>query len=445
MLMAMRIGLLETPHASLLRSRLKALSVLVFDLEPSQVQELTGESADLVYMIPWDGMSGRNWGLLRVNLARSCRKFIVGGADLRSADIMAAVRDGAFDVVDERDEDDRWFGALAQAAEAQRLWIQLYGGSAASSSEVLSGQSVAMRALRQAVAKLGPTDVNVLILGESGAGKERVARALHEASRRKNLVALNCAAIPKDLLEAELFGVEKGAFTGALKSRAGLVEQAAGGTLFLDEIGEMDLGLQPKLLRFLETRSARRVGSEKEYSSKVRVIAATNRDLRAEANSSRFRSDLYFRLAEVTLTVPPLRERPEDIPELIQIFLRLANERFGKNVEGAEPALVQQLQAYPWPGNARELKSTVDRLVLLYDGPFLREGWWDPPSSPTERPAVLTANTPHGEARLGVNRKQKLELAKRLLKESENDYTWVCSQLGINTSTLWRWRKAGQI
>jgi transcriptional regulator with PAS, ATPase and Fis domain len=268
-------------------------------------------------------------------------------------------------------------------------------------------------------------------------------------------VALNCAAIPKDLLEAEIFGVERGAFTGAVKARAGLVEQAADGTLFLDEIGEMDISLQPKLLRFLETRIARRVGSETEYKSSARVVSATNRYLRAESEAGRFRLDLYYRLAEISLSVPPLRERREDIAPLAHIFLRQANERFGKNIEYCEPELIQRFMLYDWPGNARELKSTIDRLVLLYDGPVLRASWWELAESggfrpTTHEPAPTLPASPAGSppatsTPVALNRQQKYDLARRLLAESANNYTWVASQLGVNSSTLWRWRHLGKI
>jgi DNA-binding NtrC family response regulator len=439
----MRIGLLETPGARALRNRIEALNMPVSVLDPLLVQELTADSVDLVYLIPFDGLSGRIWNSVRVKLAQATRQFIIAGAGLRSADLIAAVREGASDVLDESDDDERWRAALTRAGDSQRVWIQLYGGATASIQEVLSGRSSVIRAIRQTIKKLGPTDVNVLILGESGAGKERVARAIHQASRRRGFVALNCAAIPKDLLETELFGVEKGAFTGASRSRPGLVEQASGGTLFLDEIGELDLALQPKLLRFLETRTARRVGSEQEYNSKARIVAATNRDLLADGKTGQFRSDLYYRLAEITLTVPPLRERPEDIPGLVEVFLRLACERFGKNIECVEPGLLQQMQTYHWTGNARELKSVIDRLVLLYEGPMLRQGWWEPPSRPISSPTVARVSAVSGEVNLVLSRKQKQERAGRLLAESGNNYTWVAAQLGINTSTLWRWRKAG--
>jgi DNA-binding NtrC family response regulator len=444
----MRIGLLPSPAAGRIRRRLESQRLPVFTLDPARIQVLAPETAGALYLIAFGELAARNWHRLRVQLARASRQFIVHGEQLSTAEIVAALRDGAADVLDEADSDERWRSALVRAAEAQKLWLQLYGGEPLGAEDVLTGESAALRALRQTVEKIGPTDVNVLILGESGVGKEKVAQALHEASRRKQFVALNCAAFPKDLIEAEMFGVEKGAFTGALKSRPGLVEQAAGGTLFLDEIGEMDLSLQPKLLRFLETRVARRVGSEAEYRSRARIIAATNRDLRAEAEAGTFRADLFYRLAEITLNVPPLRERREDIAPLVRIFLRQAGERFGKNLESVEPALVQRFISYDWPGNARELKSAIDRLALLYDGPVLREGWWDapPPAGvrvaagriPPPIPAVLPAED-------FPNRGQKRELARRMLAESGNNLTLVAAQLGINPTTLWRWRKAGKL
>ena len=458
--MVVRIGILPTLNSEPVQNRLAALGIPRFTMDPGHLQEMTGESTDVIYLLPMEAIERPDWSQLRVRLARANRQFVMTGSQLSTAQIMAAVRDGASDVVDQNDGDERWRSVLNRAAESQKLWMQLYGGESFSTEQALSGASGAIRALRQAVEKLGPTDVNVLVLGESGVGKEKVAQALHQASRRKNFVALNCAAIPKDLLEAELFGVEKGAFTGAVKARAGLVEQAAEGTLFLDEIGEMDISLQPKLLRFLETRAARRVGSESEYKSSARVVAATNRYLRAESEAGRFRLDLYYRLAEITLTVPPLRERREDIAPLAHIFLRLANERFGKNIEYCEPELIQRFMQYDWPGNARELKSTIDRLVLLYDGAVLRGSWWELTESNSTRQqsrteeaaqALNTFNTGQPAApapastHAVLNRQQKFDLARRLLAESANNYTWVASQLGVNSSTLWRWRSMGRI
>lgn len=443
----MRIGLPPHLHSRQLRQRLEALRVPVFTLDPARIQVLAPESAEVLYLIPSDELATRGWNALRVQLARASRQFIIVGKNLTSLEIVAAMRDGAADVLDETDSDERWRSAFHRAVAAQKLWLQLYGGEPLNAEDALAGKSAALRALRQTVEKIGPTDVNVLILGESGVGKEKVARALHDASRRKSFVALNCAAIPKDLIEAEIFGVEKGAFTGALKSRPGLVEQASGGTLFLDEIGEMDLSLQPKLLRFLETRVARRVGGEGEYKSKARIVAATNRDLRAEAEAGKFRADLFYRLAEITLNVPPLRERREDIAPLVQIFLRQAGERFGKNLETVEPALLQRFTNHDWPGNARELKSAIDRLALLYDGPVLREGWWDAPaSSPVAVPEkISTANASVASPENFPSRGEKLARAKQMLAASENNFTLVAAQLGINPTTLWRWRKTGKL
>jgi len=434
--------------------RLARLGVPSHAFANGMVSDLAPDSADAVYLIPYEMMEADSWPRLRVRLAEAGRFYLVCLAGLGTLEVTRAMRDGAHDVVSEQDGDERWRESIAQAARNQALWLQLYGGRPLSAEDVLIGRSEALERLRQTIDRLGPTDVCVLIQGESGVGKERVAAALHKASHGKVFVPLNCAAIPKDLIEAELFGVEKGAYTGALKSRPGLVEQANGGTLFLDEIGEMELGVQPKLLRFLETRRARRVGGEQEYAVRVRVISATNRNLEIEIAEKRFRADLYYRLAEIILQAPPLRTRPEDVPQLALAFMRQANERFGKSFENLEPALIEKLQRHAWPGNVRELKSTIDRLVLLFNGPILRAPWWELPPPPMEpasagaaaRPAELpppTTMLPGGPAI--PNTRQKQALAKKLLAESGNNFSWVAGQLGINATTLWRWRKAGRL
>jgi len=435
---------------------LKRLGVVCPAILIRQVADLSHDSTELVYLLPCEIMAANSWAKLRVRLAQANRLFIGYVPTASTVGVVEFLRDGAYDVLAMDDTDERWKTVVASAVENQKLWLQLYGGKPLSAGDVLTGRSEIVRDLRQKIDRLGPTDVCVLIQGESGVGKERVASALHKAGSGGHYLALNCAAIPKDLLEAELFGVEKGAYTGALKARAGLVEQAEGGMLFLDEVGEMDLSLQPKLLRFIETRRARRVGGEREYNVKLRLISATNRDLEADVARGRFRADLYYRLAEVTLQVPPLRTRPEDIPELALTFLHQANERFGKNFETLEPGLIERFQQYCWPGNVRELKSAIDRLVLMFDGPMLRTSWWDmpagviEPSTPqaaaarsTAAPAELAA--PSGSATVLPNARQKLALARKLLAESNNDYSWVCAQLGVNPSTLYRWRKSGKL
>ncbi|MFY1831545.1 sigma-54-dependent transcriptional regulator [Myxococcus fulvus] len=235
----------------------------------------------------------------------------------------------------------------------------------------LVGDSPTMEALRRLITRVAPSDTAVLITGETGTGKERVARALHLASGRKGrLVAVNCAAIPSTLLESELFGHEKGAFSGAHSRRAGRIEQAHGGTLFLDEIGDMPLELQAKLLRVLETREVERLGGSAPVPVDARVLAATHQELARAVKDGRFRQDLFFRLNVMPLHIPPLRERPEDLLPLARAF---AAEFAGREVPltlapGAEVAL----RAYPWPGNVRELRNVIERLNLLRgDGPLV--------------------------------------------------------------------------
>jgi DNA-binding NtrC family response regulator len=432
--------------------RLKRLGAVCRAFPSPQIADLSSDSAELVYLLPHEIMAAGAWANLRVRLAQANRLFIGCVPTASTAGVVQFLRDGAYDVLALDDSDERWNAVISKAVENQKLWLQLYGGKPLSAGDVLTGRSQAVRELRQKIDRLGPTDVCVLILGESGVGKERVASALHKAGRGGPYMALNCAAIPKDLLEAELFGVEKGAYTGALKARAGLVEQAEGGVLFLDEVGEMELSLQPKLLRFIETRRARRVGGEREYNVKLRLISATNRDLETAVAEGKFRPDLYYRLAEIPIQVPPLRTRPEDIPELALTFLHQANERFGKNFETLEPGLIGRFQQYSWPGNVRELKSAIDRLALMYDGPMLRATWWDMPAGVAEPPAAQAAPArnmvapaePASPATLPSAR-QKIALAKKLLAESHNDYSWVCAQLGVNASTLYRWRKSGKL
>jgi DNA-binding NtrC family response regulator len=235
------------------------------------------------------------------------------------------------------------------------------------------GASAGMKDVFQLIEQVAPTDATALILAESGTGKELVAEAIHRASdrREKPLVKVNCAAIPEALLESELFGHEKGAFTGAVAQKMGKFELADGGTVFLDEIGEMPLGLQSKLLRVLQEREIERVGGMKTIGIDVRLIAASNRDLEAAAHAGRFRQDLFFRLNVVPIHIPPLRERPEDIPLLAEHFLQVYSQRFQKEVIELSPQALAWCEAYPWPGNVREIENVIQRGVLLATGPTL--------------------------------------------------------------------------
>jgi DNA-binding NtrC family response regulator/pSer/pThr/pTyr-binding forkhead associated (FHA) protein len=231
----------------------------------------------------------------------------------------------------------------------------------------------AMLSVRRTVARVAPAPVNVLILGETGSGKDVVATMVHELSTRARhgFVRLNCASLPEQLLESELFGHERGAFTGAVVSKPGLLETAQGGTVFLDEVGELPLAIQAKLLRAIESREVLRVGGLKSRSIDVRFVAATNRDLARDVAEGRFRQDLYYRLNCVTIMVPPLRERPSEIEPLARMFLESARGRFGVAAMGLSPAAIAALTSYGWPGNARELRNVIERAVLLTTGPLI--------------------------------------------------------------------------
>ncbi len=233
--------------------------------------------------------------------------------------------------------------------------------------EELTAKSAEMQAVFKTVAKIADFKTTVLITGESGVGKELVARAIHHRSSRKNapFVAVNCGAIPEPLLESELFGYRRGAFTDATSDRAGLFEQATGGTLLLDEIGELPLSLQVKLLRVLQEETLRRLGDNKDMKVDVRILAATHRDLTAETAAGRFREDLFYRINVLTIKIPPLRERREDIPLLVDHFIARNNVRLSTEVRGLSPEARKLLMEYSWPGNVRELENTIERAMVL--------------------------------------------------------------------------------
>jgi formate hydrogenlyase transcriptional activator len=231
------------------------------------------------------------------------------------------------------------------------------------------GQSEALREVLDLVEMVAPGDSTVLLLGETGTGKELIARAIHDRSHRKNraLVKLNCAAIPGGLLESELFGHERGAFTGAIAQKVGRVELADGGSLFLDEIGDIPLDLQPKLLRVLQEREFERLGSTRTKKVDVRVVAATHRDLEEMILDNQFRSDLYYRLNVFPISIPPLRERPEDIPLLVRHFAQQFAKRMNKAIDSISFETMEALTRYAWPGNIRELQNVMERAVVVYE------------------------------------------------------------------------------
>ena len=241
-------------------------------------------------------------------------------------------------------------------------------------SRSIVGTSQAMQKVFNTLKKVAPTDATVLITGETGTGKELIARALHDLSPRSTrpFMTVNCAALPASLIESELFGHEKGSFTGAVNRKVGRFERAQGGTIFLDEIGEIPLEVQPKLLRVLQERAFERVGGSQTLQADVRVIAATNRDLQAASQAGQYRPDLYYRLDIFPVFLPPLRERPEDIPALIHHFATKYAAKMRKQIETIETALVQRFTTHSWPGNIRELEHRIERAVILTEGSILR-------------------------------------------------------------------------
>jgi two-component system nitrogen regulation response regulator GlnG len=262
------------------------------------------------------------------------------------------------------------------------------------SSDILVGHGPAMQTVYKAIGRVAPQDVTVLILGESGTGKELVARAIYHHSRRASgpFLAINCAAIPETLLESELFGHEKGAFTGADRKRIGKFEQCNGGTLFLDEIGDMTPLTQTKILRVLQEQRFERVGGNETIQTNVRLLAATNRDLERLVVSGQFRSDLYYRLSVFTIRLPPLRERGEDLPKLVEHFLKLFSKELGKDVTEASPDTMTLLRRHNWPGNLRELQSVLKQALLHATGPLLLPDFLPSYLRSTPRPLPATAS-----------------------------------------------------
>ncbi|MFZ5831220.1 MAG: sigma 54-interacting transcriptional regulator [Planctomycetota bacterium] len=259
--------------------------------------------------------------------------------------------------------------------------------------EEIVGQSDALRRVLKQVETVAPTDSTVLIRGETGTGKELIARALHDLSsrRERTFVKLNCAAIPTGLLESELFGHEKGAFTGAISQKVGRFELAHQGTLLLDEVGDIPLELQPKLLRVLQEQEFERLGSTKTIHVDVRLVAATNRDLAAMAAHGRFRSDLYYRLNVFPILLPPLRERSDDIPPLVRHFTQQFARRMGRRIEAIPSVVMEALVRYPWPGNIRELQNVIERAVILSPGASLQVPLGDLQSAATPAPVPTAA------------------------------------------------------
>ena len=298
--------------------------------------------------------------------------FIMVSAHGNIETAVEATKKGAFDFLPKPPDLNRLLITVRNALDRSKLVTEtktLKKKLATTKGSEMVGNSATLGAVRKAIEKVAPTDARVLITGPNGAGKEMVARQLHQLSPRANgpLVEVNCAAIPSELIESELFGHEKGSFTSAVKQRIGKFEQADGGTLFLDEIGDMSLSAQAKVLRALQESKITRVGGEKEISVNVRVLAATNKNLLQEIADKNFREDLYHRLSVILIQVPALNDRREDIPELIQKFLQDIAADYGNKPKVISASALKYLQGLDWRGNIRELRNVVERLVIMSD------------------------------------------------------------------------------
>lgn len=302
------------------------------------------------------------------------------------------------------------------------------------------GRSEKIKHVFLLASRIAPTDSTIVITGESGVGKELVARTIHRLSERANkpFVAINCGAIPDNLLESELFGFKKGAFTGANQDRPGLFQEANGGTFFLDEIGELSPSMQVKLLRVLDDHRIRPLGSADELPVNIRVLAATNRELSQEVEEKRFRMDLFYRLNVVNVVIPPLRERPEDIPPMVKFFLEKYNNRFKKNVISITRDALFGLMQYDYPGNVRELENIIQHGVLLSDGNVISKTSLPPRVFQRGQLAIEGSKK---DQTVSIDKAEE-ELIKQALMRFDGNQTGAAKSLGISRSTLWRKIKA---
>jgi len=352
-------------------------------------------------------------------------------------DGVQAMKNGAFDYITKGDDNDKIIPLLNRAMETVQLQKRVeqleqqvgkkYGFESILGNAALINEAVAL------AKKVAPTDATVLLLGETGTGKEVFAQAIHNGSKRagKPFLALNCSAFGKELLESEIFGHKSGAFTGAVKDKKGLIEEASGGTLFLDEIGEMHIDLQAKLLRVLETGEFIKVGDTKSVKVNVRIVAATNRNLQQEVTDGKFREDLFYRINVFSITLPALRDRKKDIPLLAGHFLKIFAVKSNAQVTGMDAAFVERLQQHNWKGNIRELKNVMERAVILADGTQLGVA-----SLPLEL-QVQSTNAHQALSAFDLASVEKLHIL-RVLHHTNGNKTESAKLLNIGLTTLYR-------
>ncbi len=375
---------------------------------------------------------------LRANYPDVCVIMISGHGKIETA--VRATKLGAFDFIEKPLSLEKTLLSVKHAIHQAELEVSNAElREQLDRTDAMVGNSVPMRALRQQISFAAPTSGRVLIFGESGTGKELVARSLHarSARRARPFIEVNCAAIPDDLIESELFGHVKGAFTGATQTRRGKFERADGGTLFLDEVGDMSLKTQAKVLRALEEQRFEPVGSENSVKVETRVIAATNKKLEAEIESGLFRADLFYRLNVIPFEVPPLRERLEDVTLLVEYFNRefsRANKRIAKEFS---PGAIERMQNYAWPGNVRELRNTVERVIIMHTRPKVEAD--DLPILGGEAPAAASYNFDSYRAAAETYER---EYIARKLAETDGNVSRTAEVMGIDRSHLYRRMKS---
>lgn len=357
--------------------------------------------------------------------------ILTGQSDKRIA--LRAVGAGAYDIIGKPADMDELKVLLKRAfyvAHLEREYRQVQQQLNTDSFDGMLGSNARMQYVFDSIRKVAPSNAPVLILGESGTGKEMVARAIHQRSPRKDepFVAINCSAIPESLMESELFGHEKGAFTGAHQQRKGRIESAHGGTLFLDEIGEVPLPIQVKLLRFLQEQKIERVGGRQEITVDVRVVSATNANLKKGMQQGTFREDLFYRIAVIQLLLPPLRDRDEDISFLAQSFLQRMGHEIGKTGLAFAPEALRAIRQYGWPGNVRELQNRVRRAAIMSEGKRVTPQDLELGQSEIAAPATTLK-----EAREAVER----ELVTKALKKYSGKITAAATELGISRPTFY--------
>jgi two-component system, NtrC family, nitrogen regulation response regulator NtrX len=409
------------------------------------LERVTRAAFDLIVLDVWlPGMDGlATLARLRERQVDAQIVLISGHGNIESA--VRAIKMGAFDFVEKPLSLDKTVLVIRNALHQRRLEAENRALRArVDRTQTMVGESYSMRQLREQVAMAAPTNGRVLIYGENGTGKELVARTIHGLSRRRTsaFVEVNCAAIPEELIESELFGHVRGAFTGAVADRRGKFEVADGGTIFLDEIGDMSLKTQAKVLRVLQEQTVDAVGGKSSIKVDVRVLAATNKDLQAEIRGGRFREDLFFRLNVIPIFVPALRDRQEDIPLLADHFMADFAREYGRRLKSFESGARAALQRYPWPGNVRELRNVIERLMIMVPGEVILPSdlsFLDPT-------AVTSAAAPEiaGERRTLHEARDQFErdLILRTLSEQQGNMSRTAEVLGVERSNLYRKMKA---